>query len=95
MEKRQRERAEQIGRSPAARVGDDAGRHLEEHHAGGEERVGGKRLGVAQPGIEQEQRVDAPDERRRERVEQQQEQVDVLNLAGRGVHDVRSRPCSS
>ena len=41
-------RAEHVREPPAARVGDDAGRHLEDHLADGEERVGGERLGVAQ-----------------------------------------------
>ena len=44
-----------------------------------EERVRGECLGVAQAGVEQEERVDAPDERRRERREQRQHQVGSLD----------------
>ena len=67
-----RDGAEQVGEPTAARVGDDAGRHFEQHQTGGEERVGRKRLRIAQPRVEQEQRVDAPDERSGQRVQQQQ-----------------------
>ena len=80
----ERDRAEQVGGPPATRVGDDSGGHLEDHHAGGEEGVGGERLCVAQAGVEQEERVDAPDERGRERMEEEQQQVDALNPGGGG-----------
>ena len=53
---------------------------------GREECVRDKRLGVGQSGVEQEQRVDAPDERRRERLKEHQQQVRPLNRTGRGVH---------
>ena len=65
---RERDGAEQVGRAPPDRVGDDARRDLEDDHASGEERVRGERLEVGQAGVEQEERVDAPDERRGERV---------------------------
>ena len=71
----QRHRAEQVGDPAADGVGDDPGRDLEEHHPGGEEGVGRERLGVREPGVEQEDRVDPPDERRRQRVAQHQDQV--------------------
>ena len=40
-------------------VGNDAGGHLEEDRADGEERVGSKGLGVAQSSIEQEECVNS------------------------------------
>ena len=48
--------------------------------------VAGERLGVAQAGVEQEQRVDAPDERRGQGVKQQQDQIDALHAPGVGAH---------
>ena len=47
----QRGGTEQEREPPSARVGDDAGRDLEEHLADGEERVGRERLGVVEPGV--------------------------------------------
>ena len=47
--RRERDRAQEIRDSPAPGVGDDAGRHLEDDHARGEERVRGERLRVARP----------------------------------------------
>ena len=55
---------------------------LEEDHAGREERVRRERLEVAQPRVEQEERVDPPDERGRERVAEHQRQVGPLDAAG-------------
>ena len=68
---------------PAAHVGDDAGRHLEDDLPEGEERVGRERLGVVQPRVEQEQRVDAPDEGRRKRRQERQRQVGALDRLDR------------
>jgi hypothetical protein len=82
----QREGAEEVGRAPAHGVGDDTGRHLEQHHASGEEGVSGKCLEVAQTGVEKEERVDAPDERGREGVAEDQGQIDALDLAGVLIH---------
>ena len=82
---RERQRPEQVRGAPPDGVGDDPGRHLEQHHAGGEERVGRERLEVREPGVEQEDRVDAPDQRRRERVPEQQHEVRALDLAGLGI----------
>ena len=42
------------------------------------------------PGVEQKEGVDPPDERRRQRVQQEQKQIDPLDAPGAGVHD-RSR----
>ena len=72
-------------RRPAG-VGDDAGRDLEDDLAEGEEGVGREGLRVVEAGVEQEERVDAPDERRRERREQGQEQIVALDRAGRVGH---------
>ena len=79
-------RAEQERDAPAPRVGHDPGRHLEQHHAGGEEGVGGERLEVAEAGVQQEEGVDPPDERGRQGVAQHEGEVDALDLAGGGVH---------
>ena len=49
------------------------------HHADGEEGVGRERLEVGEPGVEQEDRVDPPDERRGQRVAEQEHQVDPLD----------------
>ena len=65
---------------------DDAGGNFEDDLAEAEERVGGECLGVAQPGIEQEERVDAPDERRGKRRQQRQDEVDPLDGSGRIGH---------
>ena len=83
---RERDRAEQVGDPAPDRVGDDPGRDLEDQHAGGEEGVGGEGLEVVEARVEQEDRVDPPDERGGERVAQQQHVVDALDGAGRGHH---------
>ena len=80
----QRDRAEQVGGAAPDGVGDDPGRHLEQHHAGREERVGRERLEVREARVEQEDRVDAPDERRRQRVPEQQDEVGALDVPGVG-----------
>ena len=79
-------RAEQERDAPAPHVRDDAGRDLEDHHAGGEERVGRERLEVVQAGIEQEDRVDPPDQRRREGVAEHQRVVRAFDGGGRVGH---------
>ena len=86
VESEQRGGAEQEREAPAARVGDDAGRDLEQHLAGREERVGREGLRVGQARIEQEQRVDAPDERRGECRQERQRQVDPLDRGRRLGH---------
>ena len=82
----QRRGAQQVGELAAAGVGDHPGRDLEDHLPEGEEGVGRECLRVVQAGVEQEERVDAPDERGRERVQQRQQQVGSLDLAGRIGH---------
>ena len=77
----QRHRAEQVRGAAPDRVGDDPGRHLEQHHPRGEEGVGGERLQVREPGVEQEDRVDPPDQRRRQRVPEQEQAVGALDDA--------------
>ena len=59
-----RMRTMRLSRNDAApgRVGHDAGGDLEHHHSGREEGVGNEHLEDGEPGVEQEQRVDAPDE---------------------------------
>ena len=52
---------------PSKRVGHHARGDLEQGHGGGERRVGHEHLEDRQPGVEQEQRVDAPDQRRGQR----------------------------
>ena len=52
-------------------------------HAEREEGVRGERLEVGEAGIQQEEGVDAPDERRRERVAEHQDQIGALDAAGR------------
>ena len=89
----QRRGPEQEREAPAARVGDHAGRDLEQDLAGREERVRGECLRVRQARIEQEQRVDAPDERRGERRQERQRQVDPLDRGrriGHGRGSIRS-----
>jgi hypothetical protein len=81
---RQRHGPEQVRRAPPEQVGDDPGRHLEQDHAGRERRVRGERLEVREPGVEQQHRVDAPDERRGERVAQLEQQVRALDGSRRG-----------
>ena len=82
--RRQRQRAEQVRRTAPDGVGDDPGRHLEQHHPGREERVCRERLQVGEPRVEKEDRVDPPDERRRQRVPEQEQKVGALYGAGRG-----------
>ena len=55
----ERRRSEHVRELAATRVGDDPGRDLEDHLAESEERVRRESLGVVQPGVEQEDRVDA------------------------------------
>ena len=77
---------EQEREAPAARVGDDARRHFEDDLADREEGVRGERLGVAQARVEQEERVDAPDERRRQRRQQGEHEVRALDGSGVSGH---------
>ncbi len=91
-------RPEQEREASTARVGDDAGRHLEDDLADGEERVGRERLGVGQAGVEEEEGVDAPDERRGERREEGQHEVRPLDGSGgrgrgHGRDSTANRPC--
>ena len=86
---RQCHRAEQVRDPPPGGVGDDPGRHLEENHPGGEEGIGGERLEVREACVQQEDGVDSPDQRRCERVAEQQQEVGPLNRA-RGRHDSRT-----
>ena len=71
------------------RVGDHAGGNLEDDHADGEEGVGREGLGVVEPGVQQEERVDAPDERGSQRRQQRQQQVDTLDLCRGRAHEGR------
>ena len=72
-------RAQQEREPATTGVGDHPGRDLEQHLSDGEERVDREGLRVVQAGIEQEQRVDAPDERRRQGREQRQDEVGPLD----------------
>ena len=85
----ERDRAQQVRRPPPDRVRHDAGGHLEEDHPDGEERVGRERLEVGEPGIEQEDRVDPPDERRGQRVPEQEHEIDPLDGGGCGHGPLR------
>ena len=85
----ERDGPEQVRDAPAPDVGDDTGRHLESDHPGGEECVRRERLQVAQPGVQQEERVDAPDERRGERVPEHERQVDALDASRERIHRPR------
>ena len=87
--------AEQEREPAATRVGDDAGRDLEQDLADGEEGVDGERLGVVQPGVQQEQGVDAPDERCRERREQGEGEIRPLDGDVALGHSSQSMPGSS
>ena len=73
--RREHRDGEEEGDAAPERVRDDAGRHLEHDHSGGERGVRDEDLEEAQPGVEQEERVDAPDRRRRKRVEPGQREV--------------------
>ena len=73
--------SEQVREPPAADVGDDAGRDLEEDLSDGEERVRRERLRVGEARVEEEQRVHAPDERRGERRHEREDEVDALDVA--------------
>ena len=77
--RQQRRGAEQERRTSAPRVRDDARRDLEQHHAGAERGVRAERSEVAESRVEQEQRVDPPDEGRGEGVEEGQQQIDPLD----------------
>ena len=79
----ERGRAEEEREPSSTSVGDDAGRDLEDDLTGREERVRRERLEVGEAGIEQEDRVDAPDERRCQGRQQDEQQVDPLDV-GRG-----------
>ena len=85
-ERRRREHrdGEQERHPPAERVGDDAGRHLEEHHARREARVRDEHLEEAEPGAQEEERVHAPDQRRGERVQAREREVPDEDAAARG-----------
>ena len=72
---------EEEGYSPAQRVGDDAGRNLEQDHPRREGGVRHEDLEEAEPRVEEKQRVDAPDRRRGERVEPREEVVPEEDLA--------------
>ena len=82
----QRRGTEQVGEAPATRVGHDASRHFEHDLADREEGVGGEGLRVVQACVEQEDRVDAPDEGRRERRQERQSEVRPLDSLGRITH---------
>jgi len=73
----------------ASCVGDDAGRHFKDHHARGKKGIRRKCLGIAQPRIEEKKRIDAPDERSRESMQEQQNQVNVLNPFRCCIHSSR------
>ena len=79
----QRAGAEQEREAAAARVGHHAGGDLEQHLPDAEEGVRREGLGVAEARVEQEQRVDAPDERGRQGREQGQHKVGALDTLGR------------
>ena len=66
---------EQEREAPAERVRDHPGRYLEHDHARRERRVGDEHLEEAEPRVEQEERVDAPDERGRQRVQTREREV--------------------
>jgi len=66
----------------AAGIGDHPGRHLEEDLADREEGVHREGLRVVEPGIEEEERVDAPDERGGQRREERQDEVGPLDGSG-------------
>ena len=84
----QRHGAEHEREPATSRVGHDARGNLEQDLADREERVRRERLGVVQPGVEQEQGVDAPDERRGERRQQGQDEVGALDRARRVGHRI-------
>src|SRR5439155_653533 len=77
------DRAEQVRGAAAPRIGNDPRRHLEDHHPGGEEGVRGEGFQLAEPRIEQEQGADPRDERRGQRVAEQE--ALRAELGGRGV----------
>ena len=79
-------RPQQEGKPAPAGVGDDPGRHLEDDLPESEEGIDRERLRVVETRVEQEQRIDAPDERSREGHEQGQDEVRTLDRAGRGGH---------
>ena len=70
---------EEEGPSAPGGVRDHSGRYLEDDLAHGEECVGAERRGVAEAGIEQEQRVDAPDERLGKGRQQREQEIGALD----------------
>jgi len=81
--------AEQVGRAPAPDVGHHTSGHLEDNHAGGEERVGGEGLDFVETGVEQEEGVDAPDERGGQGGQQRERHIDALH-PGRLISHTRN-----
>ncbi|GAT88911.1 hypothetical protein CVCC1112_3570 [Paenarthrobacter nicotinovorans] len=79
---RQRDGPQKERRAPSPAIGHYASGYFEEDHAGCEESIGGEGLKVTQPGVQQEQGIDAPDERRRNRIAERQCEVDALDFAG-------------
>jgi hypothetical protein len=75
----QREAAEQERAASAAGVGNHTGGDLEQNHAGGEGAAGDEHLEDVQAGVQQEQRVDAPDDRCGEREQPRDRQVGQFN----------------
>ena len=65
-------------------VGDHTCRHLEDHHPCRVGGIGDECLGQAEPGIEQEQGVDPPDQRGGQCLEEDQGQVGPLHCLGGG-----------
>ena len=63
-----------------------------EDEPGGEERVRGKACVLVSPASREEERVDPPDERRRQRVQQKQDKIDALNALGASVQDAVTTP---
>ena len=92
----ERGRAEQVRGASSEHVGDHAGRDFKQHLACREEGVRRKGLRDAQPRIEQEQGVDPPDERGRERRQKRERDVGpkdpdvcgaLLFTRAGGIHD--------
>jgi len=79
----ERGRTEDERGSPAERVCDHSSGYLEDHHAGGVSGIGDKRLGDAEPGIEQEEGVDPPDQGGGERLEKEENQLGSLHALRR------------
>ena len=79
----ERGRTEHVRELSASRIGHDACGNLEDHLAHGEEGIRGECLRVVEPRVEQEQRVDAPDEGGRKRGEKGQDEVGPLDRSRR------------